>query len=125
VLLKMAFGGSNRNWRLVGWALFLLLVPTFYQGIVALVDLLSRYVDMSWLPDLGRWSMFGGITGQAVWAVLVLLALVLAIIGLRGICVQFGLLGGQRRKSVAPAPAAAVAKKSSTGNTTIDWDEEF
>lgn len=124
VLLKMAFGGSNRNWRLVGWALFLLLVPTFYQGIVALVDLLSGYVDMAWLPDLGRWSMFGGLTGQAVWAVLVLLALVLAIVGLRGICVQFGLLGGQK-KSVAPAPAAAVSKKSSTGNTTIDWDEEF
>ncbi len=124
VLLKMAFGGSNRNWRLVGWALFLLLVPTFYQGIVALADLLSRYVDMTWLPDLGRWSMFGGLTGQAVWAVLVLLALALAIVGLRGICVQFGLLGGQK-KSVAPAPAAAVTKKSSTGNTTIDWDEEF
>ncbi|MCC6311969.1 MAG: hypothetical protein IT345_13780 [Trueperaceae bacterium] len=124
VLLKMAFGGSNRNWRLVGWALFLLLVPTFYQGIVALVDLLSGYVDMAWLPDLGRWSMFGGLTGQAVWAVLVLVALVLAIVGLRGICVQFGLLGGQK-KSVAPPPAAAVPKKSSTGNTTIDWDEEF
>lgn len=124
VLLKLAFGGSNRNWRLVGWALFLLLVPTFFQGIVALVDLLSGYVDMAWLPDLGRWSMFGGLTGQAVWALLVLVALVLAIVGLRGICVQFGLLGGQK-KSVAPAPAAAVAKKSSTGNTTIDWDEEF
>ncbi len=123
VLLNMAFGGSNRNWRLVGWALFFLLVPVFYMAVQALADLLGRFVDMAWFPDLSRWSPFASLTGQVAWALLVLLALILAIIGLRGICVQFGLLGAGRKS--APALQPAVASKSSTGNTTIDWDEEF
>ncbi len=123
VLLNMAFGAANRNWRLVGWALFLLLVPVFYQAIAGLFDLLDRVVDVSWFPDLERWSMFDSVTGQAVWALLVLIALILAIVGLRGICVQFGLLGAGG-KSVA-TKTTAVAAKSGTGHTTIDWDEEF
>ncbi len=123
VLLNMAFGGSNRNWRLVGWGLFLLLVPVFYQALVGLANLLGTAVDMSWLPDLGRWSMLGSLTGQVVWVLLVLIALVLAIVGLRGICVQFGLLGGGRKGT--QTKATAVQPKGSTGHTTIDWDEEF
>jgi len=123
VLLNMAFGGGNRNWRLVGWALFLLLVPVFYQAIAGLFDLLDRVIDVSWFPDLERWSMFDSVTGQAVWALLVLIALILAIIGLRGICVQFGLLGASKKSGVAKQTATAA--KSGTGHTTIDWDEEF
>ncbi|HET9028045.1 MAG TPA: hypothetical protein VFN07_11005 [Trueperaceae bacterium] len=123
VLLNMAFGGSNRNWRLVGWALFLLLVPVFYEGVLGLVDLLGSVVDMSWFPDLTRWSMFDSLTGQVGWSFLVLIALILAIVGLRGICVQFGLLGGGKKSS--PSKAPAVAAKGNTGHTTIDWDEEF
>ncbi len=123
VLLNMAFGGSNRNWRLFGWALFLLLVPVFYEAILGLVDLLGSVVDMSWFPGLTRWSMFNGVTGQVVWAFLVLIALILAIVGLRGICVQFGLLGGGKKSG--STKATAVAAKGNTGHTTIDWDEEF
>lgn len=124
ILLNMAFGGSNRNWRLVGWALFLLLVPVFYQAVLGLVGLLGAAVDLAWLPDLARWSPFGGEVGQVAWALLVLLALILATLGLRGICVQFGLLGGGTRKAAQPK-ATAVQPKGSTGHTTIDWDEEF
>lgn len=123
VLLNMAFGGSNRNWRLVGWGLFLLLVPVFYQAVVGLANLLGEVVDLSWLPDLARWSLLGGLTGQVAWVLLVLVALVLAIVGLRGICLQFGLLGGARKG--AQPKATAVQPKGSTGHTTIDWDEEF
>jgi len=123
VLLNMAFGGGNRNWRLVGWALFLLLVPVFYQAVAGLFDLLGRVIDVSWFPDLERWSMFDSVTGQAAWALLVFIALILAIIGLRGICVQFGLLGASKKSAVAKQTATAA--KSGTGHTTIDWDEEF
>ena len=123
ILLNLAFGGSNRNWRLVGWSLFLLLVPVFYEGLAALAGFIGRYVDMPWLASMTSWSVFSSTVGQVVWAALVFLALLLAIIGLYGICVQFGLLGSNKQRAAAitsPAP-----ERRPTGNTTIDWDEEF
>ncbi len=122
VLLNLAFGGSNRNWRLVGWSLFLLLVPVFYEAIAALGGIIGRFVDQPWLSALSSWSMFSSTTGQAVWALLVLVALLLAIIGLYGICVQFGLLGSGRQR---PVVAPAAESRNPTGSNTIDWDEEF
>lgn len=124
VLLNLAFGGSNRNWHLVGWSLFLLLVPVFYEALAALATLVARFVDAPWLTAVGDWSMFNSTTGQVVWAALVLVALILAIIGLYGICVQFGLFGARGQRAPAAA-ATAVEPSSPTGNTTIDWDEEF
>jgi len=123
VLLNLAFGGSNRNWRLVGWSLFLLLVPVFYEGLAALAGIVGRFVDMPWLASLASYSTFSSTVGQVVWAALVFLALLLAIIGLYGICVQFGLLGS--RKQRAAAATAPAPERRPTGNTTIDWDEEF
>ncbi len=123
VLLNLAFGGSNRNWRLVGWSLFLLLLPVFYEGVAALGGLVGRFVNMPWLGSLTSWSHTSSTVAHAVWALLVFIALLLAIIGLYGICVQFGLLGsGKQRAAAAAAPAP---ERRPTGNTTIDWDEEF
>ncbi len=123
VLLNLAFGGSNRNWRLVGWSLFLLLLPVFYEGLAALAGLVNRFVDVPWLASLSSWSPFSSTVAQVVWAALVFLALLLAIIGLYGICVQFGLLGSSRQR--AAAITTTTAERRPTGNTTIDWDEEF
>ncbi len=123
VLLNLAFGGSNRNWRLVGWSLFLLLLPVFFEGVAALGGFLDHYLDLPWLASLGSWSSFTSTVGQVVWAALVFLALLLAIIGLYGICVQFGLLGS--RKQRAAAATSQPPERRPTGNTTIDWDEEF
>lgn len=124
VLLNLAFGGSNRNWRLVGWSLFLLLLPLFYEGIASLAALIGRFVDQPWLASLASWSPFTSTVSQVAWAASVLIALLLAIIGLYGICVQFGLLGGGRRQRTT-ATSTAVAEPRPTGSTTIDWDEEF
>ena len=124
VLLNLAFGGSNRNWRLVGWSLFLLLVPVFYESLAAVGALLSSVVDQPWLTALAGWSMFTSTAGQVAWALLVLVALVLAIVGFYGICVQFGLIGGGRRRDAVAATGAAEVHRP-TGNTTLDWDEEF
>lgn len=123
VLLNLAFGGSNRNWRLVGWSLFFLLLPVFYEGLVALAGLVNRFADVPWLASLTSWSSFSSTVAQVVWAALVLLALVLAIVGLYGICVQFGLLGSGRQRTVTTT--TTTAERRPTGNTTIDWDEEF
>lgn len=123
-LLNLAFGGSNRNWRLVGWALFLLLITVFYEGIAALAGLIGHYANMPFLTSLATWSVFSSTVALAVWAVLVLIALLLAIVGLYGICVQFGLLGGSRKTKTTTTTAIKQEKKP-TGSTTIDWDEEF
>ncbi len=125
VLLNMAFGGGNRNWRLVGWALLLLVVPIFYEALVALGSILADVLAMPELELLGRWSMFRSTTGQVVWAVLGFVGLLLATIGLRGICVQFGLLGRGRNSAKATATASATDTTRATGATAVDWDEEF
>ncbi|MFO7544960.1 MAG: hypothetical protein R6W77_05640 [Trueperaceae bacterium] len=127
VLLNMAFGGGNRNWRLVGWALLLLVVPVFYEALAALGSILADLLAMPGLEVLSRWSMFRSTTGQVVWALLVFIGLLLATIGLRGICVQFGLLGRGRRSTTATATATgtAVDATGATSATAVDWDEEF
>ena len=127
VLLNMAFGGGNRNWRLVGWALLLLVVPVFYEALAALGSILADLLAMPSLEALSRWSMFRSTTGQVAWALLVFVGLLLATIGLRGICVQFGLLGRGRRSTTATATATgtAVDATGATSATAVDWDEEF
>ena len=77
------------------------------------------------LDVLACWSMFDSTMGHVVWALLVLLAVVLATIGLRGICAQFGLLGGARG---GPQPSTTPTLVESSGvrqQTAVDWDDEF
>ncbi|MFA5550755.1 MAG: hypothetical protein WDA03_03980 [Trueperaceae bacterium] len=123
VLLNLAFGGSNRNWRLVGWALFLLLLPVFFEGLAALAGLVAGFVALPWLAAVSSWSSSSSTVAFVVWAALVALALILAIVGLYGICVQFGLLGSSKQRAVAASSPSP--ERRPTGNTTIDWDEEF
>ena len=127
VLANIAFGGGNRNWQLVGVALFLLLLPALFEGLVGLSVLLSTYADITLLSTLSALSPFASTVGQVVWASTVLLALVFAMIGLYGICAQFGLVG--RRRPAASAGATSTRSTRSTRSSTtttesIDWDDD-
>jgi len=127
--LNMAFGGGNANWRLVSLALFLLLAPLIYEALAALLSVAAVTLDMPSLDVLATWSMFSSTTGQVAWAVLLFFAILLATIGLRGVCVQFGLLGsGRGRTGVgtsATATPTVVDMTRSTQPSAVDWDDEF
>lgn len=114
-LLNLAFGGGNRNWRLVGIALFLLLVPVIYEALALLADLIAGLTGIDALHAVSQFSLFHHPVSQVIWAALTALAILFAISGLYGICVQFGLLGNRTQASTT----------SSEVRDTVDWDEEF
>ncbi len=126
VLANVAFGGGNRNWQLVGVALFLLLLPALFEGLVGLSVLLETYADVTLLAILPALSPFASSVGQVVWASTVLLALIFAMIGLYGICAQFGLVGRRRPAPAASAKATKTTRSTRSGKTTesIDWDDD-
>ncbi|MFC5848516.1 hypothetical protein [Deinococcus petrolearius] len=113
-LLHLAFGGRNPYWRAISAALALLLLPTILDGVFGF---------LGWLGDLSGLEPLRGATnltlsqapyGLGIHGLLVALALGLATYGFRGLCVQFGLLGGGRPRVQTPAAAP----------TSLDWDEE-
>jgi hypothetical protein len=120
-LLNLAFGGGNRNWQLIGVALFLLLVPVLFEGLAALATLLVAYAGFDFLATVSAFSMFGSIVGQTVWAGLTLLAVLFAMMGLYGISAQFGLVG---RRPVAPATSRSTRASRATTTETVDWDDD-
>jgi hypothetical protein len=126
-LLFLAFGGGNRNWQLIGYALFLLLVPVIYEGISYILSSIATPLNMPALDVLSRFSMFQNTFTQLLWVLLTALAIGLATAGLYGICVQFGLLGKRVEDpatTMLEAPASdpeMVAAKT----TSFEWDEEF
>ncbi len=120
-LLNLAFGGGNRNWQLIGVALFLLLVPVLFEGLAALATLLVAYAGLDFLATVSAFSMFGSTVAQTVWAGLTLLAVVFAILGLYGISAQFGLVG---RRQAAPAVARSTRASRATTTETVDWDDD-
>ncbi|HEX7041248.1 MAG TPA: hypothetical protein VF202_14115 [Trueperaceae bacterium] len=122
--LNLAFGGGNANWRLVAWALFLLLVPVFYEALAALGTAVARLTETPSLDVLARWSMFDSTLGHVVWAALVFLALLFAAIGLRGICAQFGVLGARGGPQASTTPTL-VESSGVRQQTAVDWDDEF
>ena len=126
--LNMAFGGGNANWRLVSLALFLLLVPIIYEALAAILSVVADLADMPTLDVLANWSMFTSTTGQVAWAVLLFIALLLATIGLRGVCVQFGLLGSGRGRTgvgTSSSTPTVVDMTRSSKPSAVDWDDEF
>jgi len=127
-LLNLAFGGGNRNWQLIGVALFLLLLPVVYEALAALGSMVAAWTNNDAFEVLANYSMFQSSIGQVVWAALIVLAIVFAILGLYGICVQFGLLGRGRGRRGAAATQTATTTATSTQERTdsmVDWDEEF
>ena len=127
-LLNLAFGGGNRNWQLIGVALFLLLLPVVYEALAALGSMIATWTNNDAFEVLASYSMFQSSIGQVVWAGLIVLAIVFAILGLYGICVQFGLLGRGRGRRGAGTTQTATTTATSTqerADSMVDWDEEF
>jgi hypothetical protein len=126
-LLFLAFGGGNRNWQLIGYALFLLLVPIIYEGLSFLLSLINSFVGLPALEVLSRFSFFQNPVMHVLWALLIGVAIALATMGLYGICVQFGLLGKKTDDlsgtMVESSPSATSIEKAKT--TNFEWDEEF
>ena len=126
VLSNIAFGGGNRNWQLVGMAMFLLLLPVLFEGLVGLAVLLAAFTGVELLLPLAALSPFTSLVGQVVWLTVTLLAVILAIRGLYGICAQFGLVG--RRSGAAAAQRGTTSTRatrtSATKTDSIDWDDD-
>lgn len=117
-LLGLAFGGGNPNWRRVSTALLLLVAPILVEGVIAVATLLAAPLGV---PALAGWtvaSIFASDLTQLVWALVMLLALVLASSGFYGICVQFGVLGRRGRSE----PKSDVKTRD---DTLVDWNDDF
>jgi hypothetical protein len=123
-LLNLAFGGGNRNWQFIGVALFLLLVPALFEGLVALGALLVTYAGVEVLAPLAAFSMFGSTVAQTVWASMTLLAVLFAIIGLYGIGAQFGLVGRRARAQASTSATRASRATRTRATETVEWDDE-
>lgn len=121
-LLNLAFGGANRNWRLIGVALFLLLLPIIYEGLSSLAALLAGFLNLEALNAVSAFSLFQNTISQVIWVAITGLAIGLAIAGLYGICVQFGLLGARSENETIISTQEMPVRAS---DTSPDWDEEF
>jgi hypothetical protein len=126
-LLFLAFGGGNRNWQLIGYALFLLLVPVIYEGLTFLLSSIATPLNMPSLDILSRFSMFQNTFTQLLWVIVTAIAIGLATAGLYGICVQFGLLGNKRNDDSSSTLLETPVSSTSSGakTTSFEWDEEF
>ncbi|MCA9837842.1 MAG: hypothetical protein KC422_13070 [Trueperaceae bacterium] len=123
-LLYLAFGGGNRNWQLIGWSLFCLLLPLMYEGLSYLSSLISSLAGGIPILDLlGRYSIFQSTLSQIIWVIVSGAAITLASLGLYGICVQFGLLG--QRKQTQNHTVVETSSETAANATSFDWDEEF
>lgn len=123
-LLYLAFGGGNRNWQLIGWALFCLLLPLMYEGLAYFASLISSLSGgISFLDALSRFSIFQSTFSQILWVIVSAAAIALASLGLYGICVQFGLLGQRNNKQTVTVSDTVVNPENPS--TSFDWDEEF
>ena len=123
-LLRLAFGGGNRNWQLIGGALLCLLLPLMFEGLSHLAVLISQAAGgVGALDTFASLSIFQNEISQVIWVLLSALAIGLATAGLYGICVQFGLLG--RRTASTQATSLETSVGNTAINTSFDWDEEF
>ena len=124
--LNLAFGGGNRNWQWVGFALFLLLLPIIYEGFSFAGTLVAGLTGIEFLDVLSTFSFFQNVISQVVWVAITLIAIIFASIGLYGICVQFGLLGRGKEMEASVFDKDPNVTVSDLGDDTIvDWDEEF
>ncbi len=120
-LLRIAFGGGNRNWRLVGAALFLLLLPVFVEALISAGALLAEPLSMPLLAAGTVFSIFANETAQMAWFAATALAILLASFGFYGICVQFGVIGRGPKAAAAKEPA----KQATRDETLVDWDDDY
>ncbi|RJF72253.1 hypothetical protein D3875_12515 [Deinococcus cavernae] len=119
-LLNLAFGGKNPFWRAISAALLLLLLPTLAEGLLGFLGWLGDTLNVPFLRGLLALTPGQSAFGVPLRMLITALALGLATYGFRGLCVQFGLLGGRRPAGPRPAP-----KPKQPDQTSFDWDEEL
>ncbi|WP_420594962.1 hypothetical protein [Deinococcus sp.] len=112
-LLNLAFGNRNPYWRAILFGLLLLLLPAFLEGIGGFLGWLGDLSGVAAFRSLTNLSLLQNAWGGPIWALSLAAALGALIYGLRGLCVQFGLIGQTR-----PAPS----QPSAPGN--LEWDED-
>ncbi len=120
-LIRITFGGRNVYWRLLGLAFFFLLWPAMLEGLTYFSDILANYGGLPSLAVLINLSVLQSLPAQVGWGLSVLLVVVLASWGLRGIALQFGLISDRQRTS---APQEALSPEA-TSEAEIEWDDEF
>jgi hypothetical protein len=129
-LLFLAFGGGNRNWQWVGFALFLLLLPIIWEGLSFIGSIIANLTGIPAFNSLSSFSLFQNIISQILWVFITGVAIIFATMGLYGICVQFGLIGRRNKPAVATTATTSDTQTSLTESelgtdTVVDWDEEF
>jgi hypothetical protein len=139
-LLRLAFGGRNPYWNYIGIAMVLLFIPPLLEGIAWLGSLIAQGTELpeaieNFLNGLTSFSVLQNPLAQMAWAFTLLLTVVFATMGFRGIAAQFGLI--RTRTPVTgevvsnnSAPVNQVSSptnptNSGTGRTIVEWDEEF
>lgn len=110
-LLNLAFGARNASWRAISAALALLVLPVFLEGVFGFLGWLGDRLGVALLSGATTLTLSQGAYGVPLWALTAALGIGLAAFGFRGLCVQFGLIGG-------PATPRPTLPQS------LDWDEE-
>jgi hypothetical protein len=118
-LLNLAFGGRNNYWRAVAASLLLLFLPVLLEGLGGTLAYLGDLSGAGVLRALGSLSLRQGEWGLPIWLLLTAAAVALASYGFRGLCRQFGLLGG------STGSGSANPTRAETAQTALDWDEEL
>ena len=116
-LLNLAFGGRNAYWRAIAAALVLLFVPVLLEGVSGTLHFLGDLSGLEALRSAGNLSLYQGAWGQPLWLLLSGLAVALSSYGFRGLCRQFGLLGGDKKRD--------EERVRDTRQSALDWDEDI
>lgn len=116
-LLNLAFGGRNNYWRAIAVSLGLLFLPVLLEGLGGFFAYLGDLSGAPFLRSLGNLSLRQGAWGLPVWLLLAAGAVALSSYGFRGLCRQFGLLGG--------SGGSANPTRTDTAQPALDWDEEL
>ncbi len=140
-LLRLAFGGRNPYWNYIGIAMVLLFIPPFLEGIAWLGSLIAQGADLpepieNFFNGLTSFSVLQNPLAQMAWVFTLLLTVIFATAGFRGIAAQFGLIRtrtpvtGQAVKAssgnlVNPVSSPTNPTNGGSGRTIVEWDEEF
>jgi hypothetical protein len=117
-LLNLAFGGRNNYWKAIAASLGLLFLPVLIEGLGGTLAYLGDLSGVSVLRSLGNLSLHQGAWGLPLWLLLAAVSVGLASYGFRGLCRQFGLLGGS-------SGSGANMTRLDMPQPALDWDEEI
>jgi len=116
-LLNLAFGGRNAYWRAIAASLGLLFLPVLLEGLGGFFAFLGDLSGAPFLRSLGNLSLHQGAWALPIWLVLAAASVGLSSYGFRGLCRQFGLLGG--------SGGSATPTRIENTQPALDWDEEL